>query len=88
MPKVSGGYEIRRADGSVVKGAAPTLIRPTSLGALIRLQGIALDGAPAGDYELVLRVRDEIARRTVEVREPFQVDAARPVAHAPGLPPS
>ena len=55
---------------------------------LIRLQGIALDGAPAGDYELVLRVRDEIARRTVEVREPFQVDAARPVAHAPGLPPS
>src|SRR4051812_16877214 len=69
MPKVSGGYEIRRADGAVLKSAAPTPIRPTSLGALIRLHGISLEGAPAGDYELILRVKDEIANRTVEVRE-------------------
>src|SRR6185295_1509258 len=73
MPKVSGGYEIRRADGWILKAAAPTPIRPTSLGALMRLQGIALAGATPGDYELVLRARDEIAGRTVEAREPFQV---------------
>jgi VWFA-related protein len=73
MPKVSGGYAIRRADGPVFKAAAPTRIQPTSLGALIRLHGISLEGAPAGDYEIVLQVRDEIAGRTVEVKEPFQV---------------
>jgi hypothetical protein len=84
MPKVSGGYEIRRADGSVLKAAAPTLISPTSLGALLRLHGISLAGVPAGDYELVLRVRDEIAGRTAEVSEPFQVEEAqaRPVTQA------
>ena len=73
MPKVSGGYEIRRADGSVLKAGAPTLIRPTSLGALTRFHGIALAGAAPGDYELVLRARDEIAGRTLEAREPFQI---------------
>lgn len=73
MPKVSGGYEIRRADGWILKAAAPTPIRPTSLGALMRLQGIALAGATPGDYELVLRARDEIAGRTVEAREPFEI---------------
>jgi hypothetical protein len=78
MPKVTGGYEIRRADGSILKAAAPTPIKPTSLGALIRLHGISLDGAGSGDYELVLRVRDEIAGRTAEVSEPFEVTAAAP----------
>jgi hypothetical protein len=73
MPKVVGGYEIRRADGSLLKAAAPTPIRPTSLGALIRLHGISLDGAEPGEYDMVLRVRDEIAGLTSEVREPFEV---------------
>ena len=85
MPKVTGGYEIRRADGSVLKTGAPTLIRPTSLGALTRFHGITLAGAGPGDYELVLRARDEIAGRTVEAREPFQVEVsiAPPVARTP-----
>jgi len=86
MPKVSAGYEIRRGDGALFKAAAPTPIRPTSLGALIRLHGISLEGAPAGDYELVLRVKDEIANKTIEVKEPFQVQAAGRAA-APGAPP-
>ena len=73
MPKVAGGYEIRRADGSVLKTGSPTPIRPSSLGALTRFHGIMLAGAAPGDYELVLRARDEIAGRTVEVREPFQI---------------
>jgi hypothetical protein len=73
MPRVTGGYEIRRADGWILKAAAPTSIRPTSLGALTRLHGITLAGAAPGEYELVLRARDEIAGRTVEAREPFEV---------------
>ena len=73
MPKVTAGYEIRRADGTILKAAAPTPIRPTSIGALLRFHGIALAGAAPGDYELVLRARDEIAGRTVETREPFEI---------------
>ena len=73
MPKVSGGYEIRRADGWVLKSALPTQIRPTSIGALTRFHGLSLAGAGPGDYELVLRVRDEIAGRSVETREPFEI---------------
>ncbi len=76
LPRVSAGYSIRRADGTVFKSAPPTRINPTSLGSLLRLHGINLAGAAAGEYELALRVRDEIAGRDLEVREPFTVAAA------------
>jgi hypothetical protein len=49
------------------------VITPTSLGSLIRLHGISLQTASPGDYELVLRVKDEIANRTLEMHEPFVV---------------
>ena len=48
MPRVTAGYEIRRTDGAVFKRSAPTPINPTSVGALLRLNGIALRGAVAG----------------------------------------
>ena len=73
MPRVSAGYEIRRTDGAVFKRSAPTPINPTSVGALLRLNGIALRGASPGQYELVLTVKDELAGRSVEVREPFEI---------------
>jgi hypothetical protein len=73
MPQVSAGYEIRRADGSVLKSAPPTHINPTSLGALIRFHGISLAAATPGEYELVLDVKDEITGQTLESREPFTV---------------
>jgi hypothetical protein len=75
LPRVSAGYEIRRPDGSLLKSAAPTRISSTSLGSLLRLSGINLAGAAPGEYELVLRVRDEIAGHDLEVREPFTVAA-------------
>jgi VWFA-related protein len=80
MPQVLGAYEIRRLDGSLLKGAPPTRINPTSLGALIRLHGINLATAEPGDYELVLVVRDEVASRSLEVREPFVVEVRGPDA--------
>jgi VWFA-related protein len=73
MPRVTAGYEIRRTDGVVFKRAAPTPINPTSLGSLLRLNGIALRGAQPGEYELVLTVKDELAGQSVEVREPFEI---------------
>ena len=76
MPRVTAGYEIRRTDGAVFKRSAPTPINPTSVGALLRLNGIALRGAVPGEYELVLTVKDELAGQSVEVREPFEIVGA------------
>jgi len=73
MPQVKAGYEIRRADGVVFKKAEPTPINPTSVGALLRLNGISLRGAAVGDYDLVLTIRDELSGSSVEVREPFRI---------------
>jgi VWFA-related protein len=75
MPQVTAGYEIRRVDGRVFKRGAPSRIKPTSVGALLRLSGIVLQDAPLGDYDLVLTVHDDIQGQTLEVREPFTVAA-------------
>jgi VWFA-related protein len=75
LPDVTAGYEIRRVGGGTFKGTAPTRINPTSLGSLLRLSGIRLDGAEPGEYVLVLRVRDEVAGRDLEVQEPFTIAA-------------
>jgi VWFA-related protein len=78
MPKVSAGYIIRRLDGPVQSVVSPTVIQPTSIGKLSRLVGTRLVAAEPGDYELVLTVRDEIAGKTLELREPFTVTPAPP----------
>jgi hypothetical protein len=83
MPKVSAGYQIRRDDGTVITRMAPTQILPTSLGKLSRLVGTELRDATPGSYEFVLELRDEIGGGSVEIREPFQVDAG---AVQPGAP--
>jgi VWFA-related protein len=76
VPHVVAGYEIRRPDGGVVSRAEPTPIRASSLGKLSRLIAAPLSHVPPGQYELVLRLRDELTRREFEVREPFEVAAA------------
>ena len=75
MPRVRAGYEIRRTDGVVFKRTDPTPINPTSVGALLRLNGIALRGASPGEYDLVLTVKDDLSGDVVEVREPFTIVA-------------
>jgi VWFA-related protein len=76
LPRVSAGYEIRRPDGTLFRRSEPTPIIPTSIGSLLRLSGINLAGAAPGTYELVIRVRDELAGRDVEARETFEVAAS------------
>ena len=76
MPKVVAGYQIRRQDGTVLTKVAPTQILPTSLGKLSRLVGTGLGDAAPGAYEFVLELRDEIGGGSVEIHEPFTVDAA------------
>lgn len=73
LPRVTAGYEIRRRDGTVFKSAPASLISPTSIGSLLRLNGINLAGAAPGPYELVLKVQDELSGKRLEVREPFEI---------------
>jgi VWFA-related protein len=80
LPKVTAGYQIRRSDGEVERVVAPSTITPTSIGRVSRLVGTRLEGASPGEYELVLTVRDEVAGKSVEIREPFTVEAAAPAA--------
>ena len=80
MPQVTAGYEVRRTDGTMVTHVDPTRIQPTSLGRLMRLMGTKIEDWPAGDYEMVFNLKDEIAGKTIEVKEPFAVVAAGPGA--------
>jgi VWFA-related protein len=75
LPRVSSGFTLRSADGTVVSHGDPAPIRPTAEGRLARIGRISLDKMPAGRYELVLEVKDEVAGKTLEVREPFTVQA-------------
>ncbi|MEN3339333.1 MAG: hypothetical protein V7647_3009 [Acidobacteriota bacterium] len=68
--RVKAGHVVRRADGTVIKELKPTTLAPVS-GALRRFAAISLAGVPAGEYELVLEVTDEIRGETVTVHEPF-----------------
>jgi VWFA-related protein len=75
MPRVTAGYVIRRNDGTVIAHVDPTPIQPTSLGRVMRLVGTRLEGSPPGDYEMVISFKDEVAGKTLELKEPFSVAA-------------
>ena len=75
MPRVTAGYEIRKTDGTVITHMDPTPIQPTSLGKLMRLVGARLQDSAPGEYEMVLHLKDEIAGKDLELREPFSVTA-------------
>jgi VWFA-related protein len=71
-PRVSAHLVARGADGREwVKGEMPELGAET-----VRLVGFPLAGAPTGESELLLTVRDEVSGRTFETREPFRIVAA------------
>jgi VWFA-related protein len=74
MPRVRASHEVRRIeDGAVHTRAQMSQIRPTSLGNLSRMNGTRLDGAPPGDYEVVIELKDDVSGQTLEIREPFRL---------------
>jgi VWFA-related protein len=75
MPQVAAGYVVRRAGGGLFASSEPSLIAPTSLGALVRQIQLPLNARP-GDYELVLTVQDRISGESRELVEPFSVTPA------------
>jgi VWFA-related protein len=77
---VAAGATNGSRPADVFKHSAPSPIAPPVLGlntfatgTLKRLHGISLAGASPGEYELTLTVTDEIARRTLTMREPFTI---------------
>lgn len=73
MPRVAAGHALRPRGGAAFARSAPSVIAPTSLGALVRLIQIPLAGATPGDYDLVLTVEDRLAGQSREVVEPFSI---------------
>jgi hypothetical protein len=65
---------LKRANGTLVREVPARALNPSADGRLLRLYGIALAGLSPGDYELTLAVRDELAVKAVELREPFTVE--------------
>lgn len=77
-PRVSARYEVRRADGSVLVQTEPATLTPSPEGQISRQVPISLEGAAAGDYEIVLAVKDLVSGQAVEIRDPFTVSPPPP----------
>jgi VWFA-related protein len=84
LPRVSMGYQVRRSDGSLYTQDPPSIINPTPAGSLSRMIGFSLEDAAPGDYEIVMRVKDELSGKSLELHEPFSVTA--PLTSVPGAP--
>jgi VWFA-related protein len=76
-PHATGGvvitYEVRRADGTLVTGTAPTPLEPGPDGALTRSFALTLN--KAGGYELQLRARDPASGEEAVASTAFEVAA-------------
>ncbi len=87
MPRVAQGFEVRRADGTVFTKAAPSVMKPSSLGALSRIIGFSLANASPGRYEMLLSFQDQLSGQKVELREPFEVVPPPPPSSQPAQAP-
>ena len=72
-PKVSVSYGVRAADGRVLGSRPAAALSPGPAGDLTQTLVLPLQGVPQGRYELVVEVRDELAGKALEVKQPFVV---------------
>jgi VWFA-related protein len=72
--QVTHGFALRAKDGHVVREADPTPIKPSPKGGISRLLGIPLDGLAAGDYDLEIHLKDELAGKTLDLSEPLSLE--------------
>jgi len=75
MPRVSASYEVRRSDGALYTRATRSLIEPADDGAVSHVIGFPLRAATPDDYEMVVRIKDELSGQTREIHETFSVTA-------------
>jgi VWFA-related protein len=81
-PRVSAGYEIRSGGGTLLAKQPTAPLAPGPRGDLAQVFVFSLQGVAPGEYEVVLRVQDEVAGKTLELRDPFTVAAAGSAAGA------
>jgi hypothetical protein len=62
-------YSLQGQDGTAVAGGGPLPLRPNATGQLAVTIAVTLPAGASGPHELVLTLRDEIAKRTIEDRE-------------------
>ncbi|HKC11771.1 MAG TPA: VWA domain-containing protein [Vicinamibacteria bacterium] len=74
QPHVTSQYEVRRKDGSTMVRTEPTAVPPGPQGRPARQIAISLKGVPAGDYEIVLTLKDQVSGQTLEREDPFTVE--------------
>ena len=72
-PRVSVGYRLHRA-GTEIAASPPRPIAPGTLGRVSAAIALTLPPEAAGEYELLLTVRDEVSTRTLEISEPLVVE--------------
>ena len=70
---MSSSWKLQTGDGRPVRDSAPREMTPGPDNGLVRLYGVTMSGLLPGEYELLIDVRDEVAVKTVQVREPFTV---------------
>jgi hypothetical protein len=70
--RVSAGCELLSSDETVERRGSPTVITPNN-GRVLRTTRLSLEGLPAGDYKILVRIMDEVAGRSVEARQLFAV---------------
>jgi VWFA-related protein len=74
QPHVTSQYEVRRRDGSTMVRTGPAPVPPGPQGRPARQIAISLKGVPAGDYEIVLTLKDQVSGQTLEREDPFTVE--------------
>ena len=71
VPRVSAGYAILRKGGKPEREEALTPLEPTRDHRFARLVTVPLGRLKAGEYEFMLKLKDEVSGETRELREPF-----------------
>jgi hypothetical protein len=78
QPRVLTGLEIQRRNGPTLGGGELVTLTPSPEGRLSRTSEVRLTRAPPGEYDLVLKVRDELAGRELVIREGFTLALSDP----------
>jgi VWFA-related protein len=71
VPRVSAGYAILRKGGKLEREEALAPLEPTHERRFARLVTVPLGRLKAGDYEFVLKLKDEVSGKAHELHQPF-----------------
>ena len=77
-PRVLTGYRVEALDGTVIGTQPQVELPPGPGGELSQMYSLNVKGMTPGDYLIVLQVNDQVAGRTLEVFDQFQIGSGVP----------